>query len=61
MNIVKYIRRKTGAVAVPRIDKGNCYYCDQPVYMSEGQLLKFLTVKSGKTVTEYPTHKKCRK
>ncbi len=38
---------------VPRINKGPCYYCELPVYVSEGQLLKFVFNK--------PTHKKCRK
>lgn len=35
-----------------RVDAGNCPYCELPVYISEGQLLKYLNGN--------PTHKKCR-
>lgn len=33
-------------------DAGPCSYCKRPVYVSEGQLLKY---RNGE-----PTHKKCR-
>jgi len=38
-------------------NEGDCFFCGEPVYSSEGQLRKFL-IKNGK---EFPTHKKCRK
>lgn len=37
----------------PRTLAGECYFCKQPVYVSEGQLLNYINNK--------PTHKSCRK
>lgn len=36
-----------------RKDVGNCPFCDKPVYVSSGQLLKYMNSS--------PVHKKCRK
>lgn len=36
-----------------RVNKGDCYYCNEPVYISSGQLYK--------TCNGKPTHKRCRK
>lgn len=47
-----------------RYDKGKCYYCDEPVYVSEGQSSKVLRVvnqATGETVTRSYIHKRCRK
>ena len=44
-----------------RKDVGKCYYCEQPVMVSEGQLTKFKVIKMGDDVVEHPTHKWCRK
>ena len=48
-------------VYVERMDAGNCYYCHEPVYVSEGQILKYKIIKINDKKEEYPTHKKCRK
>jgi hypothetical protein len=37
---------------------GNCMFCELPVYVSQGQLLVYLTDKFG---VQHPTHKSCRK
>lgn len=37
---------------VPRKQMGRCYFCDIPVFVSEGQLLKYYKGQ--------PTHKSCR-
>lgn len=44
-----------------RIDAGNCYYCQEPVYVSEGQALNYLIIQINDKKEEYPTHKRCRK
>lgn len=36
-----------------RVSKGECAFCEIPVYVSSGQLLKYFNGK--------PTHKSCRK
>lgn len=36
-----------------RTDGGNCPFCDLPVYVSSGQLVKYFN--------NQPTHKQCRK
>ena len=40
-----------------KYNDGNCFFCDEPVYTSDGQLQKVL-IKNG---VEFPVHKKCRK
>lgn len=37
---------------LPRKQIGRCYFCDIPVFVSEGQLLKYYKGQ--------PTHKSCR-
>lgn len=37
---------------LPRKQVGKCYFCDIPVFVSEGQLLKYYKGQ--------PTHKSCR-
>lgn len=43
-----------------RIDAGKCYYCQEPVYVSEGQALNYLIIQINEKKEEYPTHKRCR-
>ncbi len=38
---------------IPRKQVGKCYWCDIPVFVSQGQLLKWYKGQ--------PTHKSCRK
>lgn len=42
------------------INAGDCYYCNHPVFVSEGQLLNIIRVENGDDVVEHPSHKKCR-
>lgn len=42
------------------INAGECYYCNQPVFVSEGQLLNMIRKEDGDEVVEYPSHKSCR-
>ena len=44
-----------------RWSAGECYYCHEPVYVSEGQLLKELVIKGPVETLRYPVHKTCRK
>lgn len=53
MSFNKFIRKIANIPITPRINKGGCYVCKQPVFVSEGQLYK--------TYRKQPTHKKCRK
>lgn len=36
---------------------GECYFCKEPVFASEGQAVKYIKMAGY----EFPTHKKCRK
>lgn len=58
MHIHKIIKNRANK---PRIDMGNCYFCDEPVYASEGQIIKHVKIGVNGKFDEYPTHKKCRK
>lgn len=44
-----------------RTSAGECYYCNLPVWVSEGQALKYKVIIQNGERTEYPTHKRCRK
>lgn len=43
------------------INAGKCYYCNQDVFVGEGQLMKMIRIEDKEdNVVEYPSHKKCR-
>lgn len=44
-----------------RVNVGDCYYCGEPVWVAQGQQIKWIKRIAGFGTTEYPTHKKCRK
>ena len=56
MKINKFIKKPSE----PKESIGNCYFCNEPVYASEGQIIKHLKIIVNKEISEYPTHKSCR-
>jgi len=48
-------------MAKERRDAGKCYVCEESVYVSEGQALKYKRIRMGNSFVDYPVHKICRK
>ena len=52
---------KKEILPLKRVNVGNCYYCHQPVWVAQGQAIKWKIKKTSISDIELPTHKACRK